>query len=365
MTMNAYRRAQKLAAARRAGPEALATEQMVQARGWIAPSDFNEEPELASSAHLAYRYMDPCERTQCFYDTYRRHYTSRFMRRKGREPQGLPERFSGLEAGDFTSIWRARQRADALGVPYERFVIALMQDADENGALELPRPNQLCSDAKLPLLIERLDQQRAAGLFDPFSGDFDPRFYASNFTGDQQQHAALDWMQEQIDGAGAARKPVLLSRYMCTEQVMSEAEAIPRFGKELVDEAKSHRGGYTSRTPVVLDSSTPSDPGCFGMRTEGDLICSQCPAMHRCNERRAEVEAGIMARFGVMDVPKERKRVAARERKRRQRERQREGTAMTDQERRRVLKEAGNPKVIGKREKDKVCRDEKKRKSRE
>lgn len=38
---------------------------------------------------------------------------------------------------------------------------------------------------------------------------------------------------------------------------------------------------------------------------------------------------------------------------------------MTDQERRRVLKEAGNPKVIGKREKDTVRRDEKKRKSRE
>lgn len=365
MKMAAYRRAQKLAAAKRAGSEALATEQLVQAREWIAPNDFNEEPELASSAHLAYRYMNPYERTQCFYEAYRRHYTSRFVRRKGREPYGLPERLSGLESGDFASIWRARQRADAIGVPYEWFVIALMQDADDNGTLELPRPNQLCSDAKLPLLIQRLDQQRAAGLFDPFRGDFDPRFHASNFTGDQQQNAALDWIQEQIDRAGAARKPVLLSRYMCTEQVMSEAEAIRRFGKELVDEAKSHRGGYTSRTPVVLDSPTPSDPGCFDMRAEGDLICSQCPAMHRCNQRRAEVEAGIMARFGVSDVPKERSRVAARDRKRRQRERQREGVVMTDQERRRVLKEAGEPKVIRKRQKDKARRDEKKRKSRE
>jgi hypothetical protein len=365
MTMNAYRRAQKLAAARRAGPEALATEQLVQAREWIAPSDFNEEPELASSAHLSYRYMDPCERTQCFYDTYRRHYTSRFVRRKAREPYGLPERFSGLEAGDFTSIWRARQRADALGVPYERFVIALMQDADDNGTLELPRPNQLCSDAKLPLLIERLDQQRAAGLFDPFRGDFDPRFYAINFTGDQQQHAALDWIQEQIDGAGAARKPVLINRYMRIEQVMSEAEAIRRFGQELVDEAKAHRGGYTSRAAVVLDSPTPSDPGCFGMYTEANPVCAQCPALQRCIELRGGVEDGIVARFGVKDVPKERERVATRDRKRRQRERQREGVAMTDQERRRVLKEAGNAKVIGKREKDKVRRDEKKRKSRE
>jgi len=363
MTMEAYRRAQKLAAARRAGPEALAIEQMVQAREWIAPSDFDEEMELANTAHLAYRYMTPYERTQCFYEAYRRHYTSRFVRRKGREPYGLPERLHGVEYGDFTSIWRARQRADALGVPYERFVIALMQDADDNGALELPRPNQLCSDAKLPLLIERLDQQRAEGLFDPFRGDLDPRFYASNFTGDQQQQAALDWMQEQIDKAGAARKPVLLSRYMFTLQVMSEIEAIRRFGQELVDEAKSHRVAFTSRAPVALDSPRPSDPGCFGMRTEGHAICAQCPVANRCAEFRAEVEAGVLERFGVLDVPKERERLATRDRKRRQRERERSGAVMTDQEVRRVLKEAGDLKVIKKRESDKTRREEKKRKS--
>lgn len=365
MSIAGYRRAQKLAAAKKVGPDALAQEQMVQAREWINPSDFDEEPELARSAHLAYRYMNPYERTKSFYEAYRRHYTSRFVRRKGREPYRLPERLSGLESGDFTSIWRARQRADALGVPYERFIIAFMQDADDNGALELPRPNQLCGDEKLPLLIEQLDQQRAAGLFDPFSGDFDPRFYSVNFTSDQQQQAALDWMEEQIDKAGAARKPVLLSRYMCTLQVMSETEAIRRFGQELVDEAKSLRGGYTSRTPVALASPKSSDPGCFGMRAEGDLICSQCPALHRCIERRAEVEEGIIARFGAMNVPKERKRIAVRDRKRRQRERERSGVGMTDQERRRVLKEVGDLKVIKKREGDKARREEKKRRSRE
>lgn len=365
MSMEGYRRAQKLAAAKKFGANAVATEQMVQAREWLAPSDFDEEPELAGSAHLAYRYMNPYERTQCFYEAYRRHYISRFLRRKGREPANFPERVSSLESGDFTSIWRARQRADALGAPYERFVIALMQDADDNGTLELPRPNQLCSDAVLPLMIERLDRQRASGLFDPFNGDFDPRFNAINFTGDQQQHAALDWMQEQIDSAGPARRPALISRYMRIEQVMSEAEAVRRFGQELVDEAKSHRGGYTSRAPVALDSPKPSDPGCFGMRTEGDPACSQCPALQRCTEFRIGVEEGVLARFGAMDVPKQRGRVAARDRKRRQRERERSGVDMTDQERRRILKEAGDAKVVRKREKDKARRDEKKRQSRE
>lgn len=365
MTMAAYRRAQKLAAAKRAGSEALATEQMVQAREWIAPSDFNEEPDFARSAHLTYRYMSAYERTQSFYEAYRKHYVHRFLRRKGREPQGFPGRISGLEAGDFTSIWRARQRADAMGVPYERYVIELMLDADANGTRQLPRPNQLCSDSKLPMLLERLEEKRAEGFFDPFAGDFDPRFYAVNFVDDQQQLDTLAWIEEQIAKAGRARKPVLLRRFMCIEQVISEAEATRRFGQELVDEAKAHRGGYTSRTPVVLDAPGPSDPACFGMRTEGHAICSQCPVAQRCTEFRAEVEERVQERFGVLNVPKERERVAVRDRKRRQRERERSGAAMTDQELHRVLKEAGDPKVIQRREKDKQRRDRKKPKSQE
>lgn len=365
MTMAAYRRAQKLAAAKRAGSEALATEQMVQAREWIAPSDFNEEPDFARSAHLTYRYMSAYERTQSFYEAYRKHYVHRFLRRKGREPQGFPSRISGLEAGDFTSIWRARQRADAIGVPYERYVIELMLDADANGTRQLPRPNQLCSDSKLPMLLERLEEKRAEGFFDPFAGDFDPRFYAVNFVDDQQQLDTLAWIEEQIAKAGRARKPVLLRRFMCIEQVISEAEATRRFGQELVDEAKAHRGGYTSRTPVVLDAPGPSDPACFGMRTEGHAICSQCPVAQRCTEFRAEVEERVQERFGVLNVPKERERVAVRDRKRRQRERERSGAAMTDQELHRVLKEAGDPKVIQRREKDKQRRDRKKPKSQE
>ncbi len=365
MSMEGYRRARKLAVAKKFGADAVAAEQMVQAREWIAPSDFDEEPELAGSAHLSYRYMNPYERTQNFYEAYRKHYVARFVRREGREPHGFADRIHGLEAGDFTSIWRARQRADAMGVPYERYVIELMLDADANGTRQLPRPNQLCSDSKVPMLLERLEEKRAEGFFDPFAGDFDPRFYAVNFVDDQQQLDALAWIEEQIAKAGRARKPVLLRRFMCIEQVISEAEATRRFGQELVDEAKAHRGGYTSRTPVVLDAPGPSDPACFGMRTEGHAICSQCPVAERCTEFRAEVEERVQERFGVLNVPKERERVAVRDRKRRQRERERSGAAMTDQELHRVLKEAGDPKVIQRREKDKQRRDRKKSKSQE
>lgn len=363
--MEGYCRAKKLAAAKKVGADALATEKMVQAREWLMPGDFDEEPDFARSAHLTYRYMSAYDRTQSFYEAYRKHYVHRFLRRKGREPQGFPSRINGLEAGDFASIWRARQRADAMGVPYERYVIELMLDADASGTRQLPRPNQLCSDSKLPMLLERLEEKRAEGVFDPFAKDFDPRFYAANFVGDQQQLDALAWIEEQIAKAGRARKPVLLHRFMCVEQLISEAEATRRFGQELVDEAKAHRGGYTSRTPVVLDAPGPSDPACFGMRTEGHAICSQCPVAQRCTEFRAAVEKSVQERFGVLNVPKERKRIAARDRKRRQRERERSGAAMTDQELHRVLKEAADPKVIQRRERDKQRRDGKKRKSQE
>jgi len=99
------------------------------------------------------------------------------------------------------------------------------------------------------------------------------------------------------------------------------------------------------------------------MRTEEHAACAQGPVAERCADLRAEVEAGVLKRFVVRDVPKECKRIAARSRKRRQRERERNGAAMTDQERHRVLKVAGDLKVIKKREDDKARREERKRKS--
>ncbi len=363
MSMAGFRRAQRLAAAKKVGPEALAQEQMVQAREWISPKDLDEEPELAASAYLPYAYMSAYERTQLFYSLYRKHYANKFERRTGRPPVGMSERLSGVEGGDFTSFWRARQRADALGVPYDHFVIEMMRDADDNGTRELPRPNQLCSDGKLPKLIERMDELRNAGRFDPFAGHFDPRFYAANHVGDVQQVAALDWMEQQINSTGPARKPALLHRFLQLQQVFPEAEAIRRFGQQLVDEAKAHRGGFTSRSPVTLPAVPPSDPGCFGMFKDGDVACGQCRVQPNCLERRAAVEDGVLERFGVWDVPKDRARSAATARKRRQRERERDGATTTDQERRRILKEAGDPRVIRKRENDKARRDGKKLKS--
>jgi hypothetical protein len=48
---------------------------------------------------------------------------------------------------DFTQLWRARQRADELGLPYERYLEFTFAFAERRKRKQTPRPSQLQLDA--------------------------------------------------------------------------------------------------------------------------------------------------------------------------------------------------------------------------
>lgn len=358
-SMAGLTRARNLAAAKNAGPDALHIEQLVQARERLTTKDFNEDVDLDDTTLLRYRYMTPYERTEAFYAAYRAHYRRRFQKRTGREPYRKAERISQLSARDFTSMWRARQRADAMGMPYDQFVIAFFDHADTHGTDHLPAPNQLCDDDKLPMVIKKYDELKAAGRIDPFEHGFDPRFYAVNYVGDSQQRAALDMIEAEINALGPASKAGRLALYMKFRQIVSEEEATRRFGAELVEAAQAERIG-TIACPEVLNSPQPTTPACIGLYRDAYPTCMQCPVKSACVERAGLVDAEVLARYGALDVPAQRIRDGNRQRKQRERDRKRNGKTMTDQEQARILREAGDPKAKSKREKAKERRDAKK-----
>lgn len=360
-SVEAFDRARKLAAAKNAGPDALHIEQLVQARERLATKDFREEIELDGTTFLRYRYMTPYERTEAFYTTYRAHYVKRFEKRTGRSPYMKATRISQLSAREFTSVWRARQRADVMGMSYDQFVLVFLDQADAHGTEQVPQLNQLCDDEKLPMVIEKYDELKAAGRLDPFEIGFDPRFYAVNYVGDSQQLAALDMIEAEINALGPARRAGRLARYMKFRQVISVEEATRRFGSELVEAAQAERIGMIV-SPEVLESPQLTTPACIGLYHDAHPACMQCPAKGACVERARLVDAEVAARYGVLDVPAQRKTDGARNRKQRQRERERSGCTMTDQEQARILREAGDPKAKRKRERAKQHRDAKKAK---
>ncbi len=359
-SMAGLTRARNLNSAKEIGQDALHIEQLVQARERLTKKDFNEDVDLDDTTLLRYRYMTPYERTEAFYAAYRAHYRRRFQKRTGREPYRKAERISQLSSRDFTSMWRARQRADAMGMPYDQFVIAFFDHADTHGTDHLPAPNQLCDDNKVRMVINKQDELIKVERIDPFEHGFDPRFYAVNYVGDSQQRAALDMIEAEINALGPALKAGRLARYMNLYEVISEDEAERRFGPELVALAKNMKVGWTAAIPIRLDSPQPTPPACFGLYCDAYPTCMQCPAKSACVERAGLVDAEVLARYGVLDVPAQRIREGNRKRKQRERDRKRNGKTMTDQEQRRILKEAGDPKAKSKREKAKERRDAKK-----
>jgi hypothetical protein len=172
----------------------------------------------------------------------------------------------------------------------------------------------------------------------------------------------LDMIQAEIDGLGTASKAKRLARYMTVVGVISEDEAKTRFGPELVALARQDTGGFTAYPPIPLDSLAPSGPSCFGCYRQTSDVCMQCPAVERCKELTQEIEGQVVGRYGVSDVPAQRKREGNRRRKSRQRERERTGRTMTDQEQARVLREIGSPKVAKAREEAKQRREKKPKK---
>lgn len=356
-------RAIRLNRARAEDSDALTAERLAQAREKLTPADLAEEHEVLQSAHLPYRYMSSWERTELFWRTYK----SMYKRFRGRRaPKAIEDHRNDLEALDnktFVALYRARQRADAIGMPYTQYIGYVMRRYEERGSAHVPAPNQLLSDDLLPGLIETHEAQRKDPSAALFPTNFDPRFYAMNYVGDPVQLMALEAITSEINSAGPARKANLLARHLNVDKTISESEAVTRFGAELVEDAKSIRGGFTSAIPVQLNDLEPSPPGCYGALQSASPTCIQCPFRSQCAAVHEASDAILMARFGTVDVRGQRRREQARDRKRAQRLREKEGRTMTDQEQKRILKEAGDPKAKKKRENAKLRRDKKKQAS--
>lgn len=365
MTNNAaqrYVRTERLVRAKRAGVASGEMEEMCLAREILEPGDFEVEAMLATRAYLDYRYKTPWARTQDFALAYQKWYAHHQLETRGEVGRRTQKHHLSMwpDRG-ITSLWRARQHADLLGMPYEWYVIAAMRSARDRGTTELPAPNQLYG-AKVFADVERhLQEWQKANRFDVMPRDCDPHFLEENFQGCPVQLAALDAIEKDIRSRPGSQRPERIADYMHSRRVISEFEARRRLGDDLVDEANGTSPAARVRPKQQLDQSAPPRPGCFGLpHLSVDTMCASCPVADACAERAAAIDALLIDRHGTTEVRAARVREGNRKRKQRQRARQRSGASMTRQEHDRVLRELGNPKLEEKRLKAKQRRDESK-----
>ncbi|GAB3091350.1 hypothetical protein [Lysobacter terrae] len=336
-------------------------EEMVLARELLESFDFVTEAHLNTTAYLDYRYKTPYERTENFMRTYQKWYAKQQEQRRGEVGRWIKRtNLSMCSDRAFTCFWRARQHADLLGVPYDRYMISVMGRASEIGTTELPSPNQLYGDDLAPYVEEDLAPLRKSGTIELIPRDCDPRFLVENHMGDPVQRAALDAIEAEIRRAGKAKHADGLYYYMRQRRVIDEAEARRRFDDEVVDEVLSRPASSFERAYEPLELPCMTAPGCFGCHQSTEPACAECPFAVQCVERAGKVHALVLERHGTLDVRGLRIREGNNERKQRERDRKRAGMTMTLQEEKRILRELGDPKLKEKRLKAKERRDKRK-----
>lgn len=155
----------------------------------VSPKLLTREVELCNTAWFDYRMMHPTQRTYLFahyYDQAFRYMIALHVDReqvmgdnprsyfpKGADPLGktkaqeLKDAKSGKNSGYkmMTMIWKARQKADELGIPYDIFCMSGMKAAIGRIWQRIPSPAQLYSDNIINSIIDRWAELLSERLF--------------------------------------------------------------------------------------------------------------------------------------------------------------------------------------------------------
>jgi hypothetical protein len=123
-------------------------------RSWIRPDALEAEPAAAATAWAGYQHLSPLERTELFnqsyIDVYREMYTQHIDAEVGPHKKPVKEQYARNGLQTLRCLWKVRAIADALGLPYDMFLRAVIGRKVRNGKwTHAGLPNQLFMDIDL------------------------------------------------------------------------------------------------------------------------------------------------------------------------------------------------------------------------
>lgn len=290
------------------GPRLARLEEAAIAHALIEASRLKEEQALAQHRFLPYRYQSPFQATELFAKEFYESWSRHLLKYWG---IANPRPFFPLAMQEdrmVSALWRARQVADALGVPYRLFIDSGMEYMiQESGDQRIPLPNQLFNSKQIRRVLKIWDDrwERDFAFREVLTDGLEPRFLAENYIGDPVQETALDAYAQFIADTEYPEHflSVLLGKYL------SEEQARERFESDLVDEAvrrKERRGDVEPKGDRVI---RPYFPSCYGFAfDERSSVCTDCPVQRMCRNTVTEAKVKVAARCGSADPRLEKRR---------------------------------------------------------
>lgn len=282
-----------------------------------------QERDLQSTRWIEYRYMNPLQCTQLFtelYDEMARHFHGKYFdTMKVNDIQPIKKNYASNGRREISQIWRARQEADRIGVPYRIFIRESMESMlTAEGHKKIPRPNQLYSVSPLKYVVSKWKD--LYGIEQLFRDEWDPKFFAEKYQGDPVQQAALQMLIERVQ---SSRHPEIgLRHFLVTAGAISEQEARRRLGDHLVDQALVGNEVLVSDSPLIAPRQHV--PACFGLSLDqSHTACSVCPVALSCIKVTGMIDEKLTERFGHVDVRDANRRAENRRRQQKCRARKR------------------------------------------
>lgn len=313
------RQAQALHACEAAGKLPAIIGRAAWIRAHISSKFLQAEPKLSASCWPEYLYLDPLERTRRFTAEYLRAYKYFAQRivdhRKVAHLSPIDEVLEYNAPASISSLWRARQHADELCIPYEKYLYPLIQHAlEEEGHKRVPLPNQLYDLAQIEHVLERWKEWVQDGTF--VTREWDDRLKAANFQNSLAQRHCHKVLFDLI-GRSVGR----LEQFMLSDGLLPESVARERLGDDLVDRALDRHG--TVRTPTSPSACAVYIRPCLGVVASRVSACKECPFAERCERVSLRVDQEMSVVYRSTDPRQDHVRELARLRQQRKRERDR------------------------------------------
>ena len=293
-----------------------------------------DESRLMSIKWFDYRFISPAYATIIFAEHYSVIYRGLYRRYRDAATAdhhtGLGTSAAGILDGSartLTSLWKARQAADEVGMPYKMFIRLLMDKHAEKSLGNLLHPNQLLSEKRekhLDPAFDRWLEGRPTSLPVPER----PHFKASNYRAHLWQDELIRILTGIINRTPRSNRHITLENYLHNHRLIPESIAVSLFGEELVRQA--HPGSPWPEKPVRELRDEDFNPGCIGLPhafLDAQPPCSDCPVRSTCVEQVEALTARQTARGKSMEAKKDEKKAKAAERQRRCRARKKEITA--------------------------------------
>lgn len=301
---------------------------------FIHPSILCDEPRLIELKHYDYIYMSVLDATSLFlshyidcYDQYSKRQAKKTKVSQQRRGVKYTELFWNNNR-TITALWKARQSADELGIPYGLFVHFCFETWMAQNKKGLPRPNQLYSESLYLGVIDRWNSYLRERL--EFIPTKDQRFKFKSSKQYKLYPEQKRYLKAQFD---FIKKHTGDEKYRVACDLIFVRETLPAlvleklgFDKALVE--RLWDGNRFEYDDVFV--SQPFLRSCFGLyKYSATDACSVCPQVFGCQRASERVSERLIAKTGTDQPLLEQIRQNNRLRKQKEREKKKQHECVT------------------------------------